>query len=200
MENGMVIEVRNVVTRLPELRLAEPLSWTIEEGQQWAVVGPNGAGKTLIADVIQRKFAFKEGEVVLGHEGRISDSVKSIAFKDIYSLADCRNSYYQQRWHATETDEMPLVAEILEEYAGKEDFHEILSLFGIEELLSKKLIYLSSGELRKLLIVRTLLKQPRILILDNPFIGLDADSRAILKEMLQQITRLKGIQVVLLLA
>lgn len=200
MENGVVIEVRNVVTRLPELRLAEPLNWTIKEGQQWAVVGPNGAGKTLIADVMQRKFAFKEGEVLLGHEGRICDSVKSIAFKDIYSLADCRNSYYQQRWHATETDEMPLVSEILEDYIAEEDFHEVLSLFGIEELLSKKLIYLSSGELRKLLIVRTLLKHPRILILDNPFIGLDTESRALLKEMLQQITRLKGIQVVLLLA
>ena len=61
MESKKIIQLREVVTRLPELRFKEPLNWTIEEGQQWAVVGPNGAGKSLIADVMQRKFALKEG-------------------------------------------------------------------------------------------------------------------------------------------
>ena len=52
MENRkIVVNIRNVVTRLPELRFEEPLNWIIEEGQQWGVIGPNGAGKTLIADV-----------------------------------------------------------------------------------------------------------------------------------------------------
>ena len=201
MENRkIVVNIRNVVTRLPELRFEEPHNWIIEEGQQWGVIGPNGAGKTLIADVMQRKFALKEGEVAFGYEGNVGTLVKSIAFKDIYSLADCRNSYYQQRWHSTETDEVPTIEDILKEDAGSEDYHKVLSLFGIEELLPKKLIFLSSGELRKFLIVRTLLKHPRVLILDNPFIGLDAPSRGVLVEMLQQITKLKCVQVVLLLS
>lgn len=195
-----MVNIRNVVTRLPELRFEEPLNWTIEEGQQWAVIGPNGAGKTLIADILQRKFALKEGEVTFGYEGSVSGLVKSIAFKDIYSLADCRNSYYQQRWHSTETDDVPTIEDLLSEHAGSEDFHKALSLFGIEEFLPKKLIFLSSGELRKFLIVRTLLKRPRVLILDNPFIGLDASSRDVLIEMLSQITKLKGVQVILLLS
>ena len=47
MENRkIVVNIRNVVTRLPELRFEEPLNWIIEEGQQWGVIGPNGAGKT----------------------------------------------------------------------------------------------------------------------------------------------------------
>ena len=195
-----VIEIRNVVTRLPELCFEEPVNWQIDEGQQWAVIGPNGAGKTLIADILQRKFALKEGEVRWGYEGSASDGVKSIAFKDIYSLADCRNSYYQQRWHSTESDEMPTVAELLGEHAEEEDFHQILSLFGIEEFLPKKIIFLSSGELRKFLVIRTLLKRPRVLILDNPFIGLDAPSRAVLVDMLQRMTHLEGVQVILLLS
>lgn len=201
MENGKtVVNIRNVVTRLPELRLEEPLDWRIEEGQQWAIVGPNGAGKTLIADIMQRKHAFREGEVTFGCDGKVSDLVKSIAFKDIYSLADCRNTYYQQRWHSTETDEVPTIRELLDEDVGAEDFHEILTLFGVDELVSKKLIFLSSGELRKFLIVRTLLKHPRILILDNPFIGLDAPSRGILVDLLRQMAEWKGVQVVLLLS
>lgn len=195
-----MINIRNVVTRLPELRFEEPLNWTIEEGQQWAVIGPNGAGKTLIADTLQRKFALKEGDVTFGYEGSVSYLVKSIAFKDIYSLADCRNSYYQQRWHSTETEDVPTIEELLSEHAGTEDFHKALSLFGIEEFLPKKLIFLSSGELRKFLIIRTLLTRPRVLILDNPFIGLDASSRDVLIEMLSQMTKLKSVQVILLLS
>ena len=59
-EGMMVVDIKNIVTRLPELRFTAPVNWRIDEGQQWAVVGPNGAGKTLIADIMQRKFAFKE--------------------------------------------------------------------------------------------------------------------------------------------
>lgn len=195
-----VISIEDVVPRLPELRFSTPLNWEIEEGQQWAVIGPNGAGKTLVADIMQRKFAIKEGEVSFGYEGEVSDLIKSIAFKDIYSLTDCRNSYYQQRWHSTETDEVPTIEDILKENMDVPDSHAVLSLFGIEDILPKKLIFLSSGELRKFLIVRTLLKHPRILILDNPFIGLDASSRKILVEMLRQMTKLRGVQVILLVS
>lgn len=199
-EEKMVVDIKHIVTRLPELRFTAPVNWRIEEGEQWAVIGPNGAGKTLIADVMQRKFAFKEGEVVLAGDGKVSDFIKSIAFKDIYSLADCRNSYYQQRWHATETEEMPTVEELLKEHIGSGHLAKILALFGIEDLLPKRLIFLSSGELRKFLIVRTLLSRPRVLILDNPFIGLDAPSRDLLVDMLERMTSLDGVQVVLLLS
>ena len=111
-KNKAIVYINNVVTRLPELRFAEPFSWTVNEGEQWAIVGPNGSGKTLIADLMRRKFALKEGEVTFGYDDKISNLIKSIAFKDIYSLADCRNTYYQQRWHSTETDEVPTVEEI----------------------------------------------------------------------------------------
>ena len=195
-----IVHIRQAVTRLPELRFHSPLEWTIREGEQWALIGPNGAGKTLLADVMQRKFALKEGEVSYGVEGKVSDIIKSIAFKDIYSLADCRNSYYQQRWHSTETDEVPTVAETLSDYLGSDNLKKILHIFGIEDLLPKKLIFLSSGELRKYLIARTLLSRPKILVLDNPFIGLDAPSRDLLVEMLGQLTHLHGVQVVLLLS
>ena len=208
MEKKYVAEIVNAVPRLPELAFTEPVNWTIQTGEQWAVIGPNGAGKSLLIDLLQRKFALKAGEVNFASNGRVSDFVRCIAFKDIYSLADCQNTYYQQRWHATENDEVPRAAELLgvanEELLNKSSFlnpnSSLIDLFGIRELLPKKVIYLSSGELRKFLIVRTLLKHPRLLILDNPFIGLDAPSRALLVEMLQRMTQVHGVQVILLLS
>lgn len=195
-----IIRLKDIVLRLPELQFAEPIDWTICEGEQWAVVGPNGAGKTLLAGVLQKKYAFRSGEHIFMSGKPVSEVVKSIAFKDIYSLADCRNSYYQQRWHSTETEDMPTVSEVLSEYKDTENLNELLSLFGISDLLPKKLIFLSSGELRKFLVVRTLLSRPEILILDNPFIGLDAPSRDLLVDMLGKMTELHGTQVILLLS
>ena len=200
-EKKYVAEIAGAVPRLPELTFTEPVNWTIQAGEQWAVIGPNGAGKSLLIDLLQRKFALKAGEVNFASNGRVSDFVRCITFKDIYSLADCQNTYYQQRWHATENDEVPRAAELLgvtpEEGIKNE---ELIDLFGIRELLTKKIIYLSSGELRKFLIVRALLKHPHLLILDNPFIGLDAPSRALLVEMLQQMTQVHDVQVILLLS
>ena len=208
IEKNYLAEIVNAVPRLPELAFTEPVNWTIQAGEQWAVIGPNGAGKSLLIDLLQRKFALKTGAVNFASNGRVSDFVRCITFKDIYSLADCQNTYYQQRWHATENDEVPRAAELLgvanEELPNKSSFlnpnSSLIDLFAIRELLSKKVIYLSSGELRKFLIVRTLLKHPRLLILDNPFIGLDASSRELLVEMLQRMTQVHGVQVILLLS
>ena len=193
-------KLNQVMLRQPELQLKQPLNWTIRQGEHWAVAGTNGAGKTRIAEILQGRYLLESGSCHYYFDGLVSEQIQSISFKDIYSLADCRNSYYQQRWHATETDDSPTVASLLD-YASLDD--ELKEQFGqlqIEESLAKKLIFLSSGELRKFLIIRKLLKHPRLLILDNPFIGLDADSRQLLNELLQQLSKLNGLQTILLLA
>lgn len=197
----LIANLHEIVPRLPELCFIHPVNWMIRTNEQWAVVGPNGAGKTLIADFLQRKHAFKSGWLDLQKKDGSETSVKCIAFSDIYSLADTHNSFYQQRWHSSEAEESAIVADLI---GGEEALsactHQLLSRFGFEEQLHKRLIYLSSGELRKLLVIRALLTLPDLLILDNPFIGLDAASRLILIELLQNVATTKQTQVVLLLS
>lgn len=200
-QNDTVISIQNAVPRLETFRFKEPINWTIRQGEHWAVIGRNGAGKTLLTDILREKYALKEGEIILPQGGKISEQIKSIAFKDIYSLVDCKNTYYQQRWHATETDEIPTVLEALQQSSNDiSSIQAFFDKFGIGNLLHKKVIFLSSGELRKFLIVKVLLSNPRILILDNPFIGLDASSRELLNELLEQMASINGLQIILLLS
>lgn len=194
------VSIEQAVPRIPEIRFREPVQWQIGIGEQWAVIGPNGSGKTILADLLQRRYALKDGEVRFGIEGKTHEIVKSIAFKDIHTLADQKNTYYQQRWHATETDELPTVESLLGNTSDDVLFGELQTIFNIKEHLQKKIIHLSSGELRKFLIIRTLLSDPKLLILDNPFIGLDVESRGILMNMLEQLVKLKNLQVILLLS
>ena len=196
--NAPAISVERAVPLRSEIRFHEPLQWDLRKGEQWAVIGPNGSGKTLLAGILQGRHLLMEGAIRF-HSGGSADRMKSIAFKDIHSMVNSRNAYYQQRWHATETDGWPTVGEML---AGMlpESCEEIYALFYIRESLSKKVIHLSSGEFRKFQIIRTLLTGPQTLVLDNPFIGLDAASRGILTEMLEQMTQLKRLRVILLLS
>lgn len=195
-----VVQLQDAVIRQPEMRLGNPVNWEIKENEHWVVIGANGAGKTILADLLKGKYMLKSGEIRFTGNGKAKDLVRSIAFKDIYSLVNVKNTYYQQRWHSTEQDEAATVRNILSDGPVREKVAEIGLAFHLEEILDKQVILLSSGELRKFLIIRVLLENPKILILDNPFIGLDAPSRTLLTDTLSHLARISGLQVIMLLS
>jgi len=197
------IQINRAVPCIAGLQFKEPVSWTINQGEHWAVIGPNGAGKTILSDILCRKVALKQGEVRYyfpeNKSEKHSSPVQSIAFRDIYGLADYKNMYYQQRFNATENEDVPLVDDLLD-LNDPAFLDEMLNTFDLKHLSGKRIIFLSGGELRKFLIVRVLQKRPSVLILDNPFIGLDASSRELLKQALERMAGLSGLQVILLLS
>lgn len=199
METDNLIEIRNAVPRINTLAFAQPINWAITNSQHWAIVGPNGAGKTLLIDILLGKHALKTGEIISKNNISINTVVKCVAFRDIYSLVDIQNSYYQQRWNAGDGHEVPVVRDLFSK--GEKEWVEMLiAAFKIEDLVEKPINLLSSGELRKTLIVRSLLSKPQILILDNPFIGLDAKSRTVLNDLLTKLSLLENLQIVLILS
>lgn len=195
------IEINQAVPRIKEFQFVHPVSWTIKEGENWAIIGPNGGGKTLLTDILQERIVLKEGRVcVLSDNGESGyQLIKSMAFRDIYSLADCRNMYYQQRWNSSDAADAPLAGSLLKEFTD-EKIAVYTKLFNIHDLLEKRIISLSSGELRKFLITRILMTEPRVLILDNPFIGLDVVSRESLNRMLCKMSEMNGLQTILVLS
>ena len=127
------------------------------------------------------------------------ENIKYIAFRDSYGDSD-GNYYYQQRWNAHDLDETPLVRDLLPEATDSGLKKALYELFGIERMLDKHIILLSSGELRKFQLTKTLLSNPRVLIMDNPFIGLDAKTRDLLHTLLGELTKVTHLQVILILS
>lgn len=203
MKRKTIIEIIDAIPRFDHLKFSRPVNWKIEEGQHWAIIGPNGAGKTLLVDILLSKYALKSGEIRCrddkGKNLIVSDLVKSVAFRDIYSIVDTGNSYYQQRWNKGDEQEVPVVKSLVAN-ADKKWLGTLITWFGIEDLMEKEVNLLSSGELRKFLIVKSLLNKPGVLILDNPFIGLDAKSRIILNTLFKRLSELDSLQIVLILS
>ncbi len=169
----------------------------MEENPRITVIfGPNGSGKTQYVEKMRRQLA--------------SDRVRYLAFSDAYGPATDKAYYLQLRWNQHDIDqETPCVGDLLErayQQSGADTLERqqlrqhLYQLFCMEPLLDKYVILLSSGELRKFQLIKILLANPKILILDNPFIGLDAETRQQLNELFQLIVREQRISLFLVIA
>ena len=161
-----------------------------------AIAGRNGSGKTLYIDQLRKQLA--------------SDKVRYIAFTDSYGVNVDGQYYLQLRWNQHDIDhETPTVGELLqraylltgEDTAERRELQQHLySLFHMDEFLDKYIITLSSGELRKFQLTKTLFSSPKLLIMDNPFIGLDAETRDQLRDLLKQLAEERDMEIMLVMS
>ena len=161
-----------------------------------AITGRNASGKTLYVDKMRKRMA--------------SDKVRYIAFRDSYGVATDHAYYLQLRWNQHDIDaETPNTGQLLEQTfrmtgpdtAERRQWqHHVYDLFGMAPLLDKYIITLSSGELRKYQLAKTLLAQPTTLILDNPFIGLDSATRQQLRDLMMFMAEEKQLEIFLVVS
>ena len=209
-----IINIVNGVVRMPSWRMAEPVNFTTFDGEQLAIVGPNGGGKTMLVNIITGSHPLlmhdPEYDFAPSTQKLVSDNIKYITFRDAYGGDNDRTYYLQQRWNQTEIDDStPTVGERLDmayRSAGADTperqalREELYDMFNMRALLDKHIILLSSGELRKLKLTETLFSRPRVLIMDNPFIGLDAGTRDQLKQLFATIVSRETLQIILVLS
>lgn len=182
-----IIKVSKAVVANPSWQMKCPIDFSIKEGENIAVVGTNGSGKTLLINTLISSYPLLSGTITYNFEGAdtlyIYNNVQYLAFNDTYSVAD----YYQQRWNASELDDSPIVKDCIG--INKHEYLDlIVESLNISTIINKRLILLSNGELRKFLIIKALLSKPKVLILDNPFIGLDVESRKSLEILLNDLS------------
>lgn len=202
-------ECRNILWRMKQ-----PVNFEMLNNEHIAIVGPNGGGKSMLVDIIvgRHPLVGSGGAYNFGtsRSALVSDNIQYITFRDTYGGDNDRTYFLQQRWNQTEIDQQtPTIGELLGmEYRLKESDTEVrqrlrehlYNLFDIRHLLDKQIILLSSGEMRKFQLIRALLSNPRVLIMDNPFIGLDAETRQQLSDLLEQLSQEKDLQIMLILS
>ena len=208
-----VIEIHGGIVRLPEWRMAAPVDFELLAGENVAIVGPNGGGKSMFVSILTGSHPllgeWPKYDFAPSRKELVSDNVRHIQFTDSYGEND--STYYlQQRWNQQEIDEStPTVAQVLDKaylIAGADSEERrrwkahLYDLFAIGHTLDKHIILLSSGELRKVQMIKALLAMPRLLVIDNPFIGLDAATREQLKSLLGVLCRESALQIILVLA
>jgi len=181
--------------RLGDTRTLHIEQLTLRAGESWAFVGANGSGKSALARALA-------GELVkLGGERRCQFArLTLLSFEHLQKLVS-------EEWQRNNTDMLSpgeedtgrTTAEIIqEEVKDAQRCAQLAEQFGITHLLDRRFKYLSTGETRKTLLCQALMTHPELLILDEPFDGLDVASRQQLAEHLARLNT-QGYTVVLVL-
>lgn len=204
MEGNEFVILDSVTPRIPGVEFKAPLSFSINKGEAWAFYGENGSGKSLIAQMIKGQYGIKSGEITYafmeeerrkaGGFAYPSQFIRIVGFEAAYTMSSFRDAYYQQRFSSMETDWYPKVRELLPD---TEEGCRTAEMLNLVPLMDSSLITLSSGQLRRLLIAKAMLEHPRMLIFDNPFIGLDVKSRKMLNSFFKILME-DGVQLIFL--
>ena len=194
-----VLRITDGVACNPKYRLASPINICLVPGQQTAIVGPNGAGKTLLVNTLLRQYPLLDNREVEYGNGISGADIRNITFRDSYGSADA-TYFYQQRWNMTEMGESAIVRDTFPDIKDPVWKQRIHDLFGLPSIWDKQLVTLSSGEMRKYQLARSLAVRPRMVIIDSPFIGLDAQTRDMLCRLLENLISEWKIQIVLVVS
>lgn len=214
MSSQPIVTIHNLSVRRGGQPVLEGIDWQIKTGEQWALVGPNGSGKTTLVMTLAGMLPSAAGKIVF-HPSPEDNGGRPFTRDRIgFVSADQHRAVFEQEAFA---EEARLFAGQNGQRLRASDFIRGRSLNGTppafssfadlimvsrrlgipETLLEKPLIALTTGEISKLLILRALLKQPRLLLLDEPFTGLDRESAKSLARLTGRLIR-SGVQTVLI--
>jgi molybdate transport system ATP-binding protein len=214
-----LVSFRDAAVRSGERLLFAGTTWDIYPGENWAIVGPNGSGKSLLAAALAGKVPVAQGTLThrlaegmvdahdLGARHSRRSHVVLVSHAEERALAARYAGFHQARWNASEAEGGPRVDDLLTRHSVEainpfeilpEPEHadafenrrtRFIDLFGFSSLLQRRVKQLSHGETRKLLLARAMLRGPRLLVLDDPFGGLDIDFRRELRGILALLAR-----------
>ena len=154
----------------------------LDAGQCWSFVGANGSGKTALARALAGELKQLSGEA----DNRFK-RIEWVSFEQLQQLAD-REREEDESDLLDYEDQGHSARQIMLEAGGDAtQLAQLAERFGITALLDRGFRFLSTGETRKVLLCRALLQQPELLVLDEPFDGLDVDAHAGLMSLLQEL-------------
>ena len=181
-----MIEIKNVTKKYGTNIALNNVSFTVSEGAIFAFIGHNGAGKTTLIKAIVGIHDFDEGDIIINKKSireKPIDCKKEMAF-----VPDNPELYENMK----AIDFINFICDMYEidQETREKNIHKYAQMFEIEDNLSDPINSFSHGMKQKIAIISALAHNPNILIMDEPFVGLDPkavfDMKKIMNEMVKE--------------
>lgn len=179
-----MILVTNLTVKRNDQVILSDISFSLGANEHLAIIGNAASGKTTLGKAIANKIFF-EGKVnfFLPQLPKIVFIEQQHGLKNKVNTTDM---YYQQRFNSFDAEDTITVHEY---FLNHQRALEIIGELNLEYLLHRPLIQLSNGENKKIQLAKHLSENPDIIILDNPFLGLDIDTRKFLNLYLNKLSK-----------
>ena len=192
-----LLDLHEVSVRLGSTLVLDTLTWRWEHGQSWVLLGPNGAGKSTLIGVLKQQKPYFHGRIRRAPEWQQVERLALVSFDQQRRLVEREEK--KDRWeeYSGREQEVLTARKLLDpEERQQQQLQRWARALHFETLLDHSVRSFSNGEMRKLLLLRALLTHPALLILDEPFDGLDTDAIQWLKQSLSTIIQ-SGVPVLL---
>lgn len=174
-----MIQLKNVVKRFGDKTIINDLSLDIKKGEMIGLIGPSGCGKSTLLNIIGTLDKKYEGKVIIDGQVVTKNNRQSLRIRknklgylfQNYALLD----------NATVEDNLKIVSN------NKRAMINVLSELGIKDKFKEKIYTLSGGEQQRVAIARLILKDPGIILADEPTGSLDKDNEIIVFEILKKL-------------
>ncbi len=178
-----LIEIRNLTKSFGSKKAVDDLSIAIQAGEIYGFIGHNGAGKTTTLKSLVGILQFDEGEILIDGCSIQKDPI--VCKKKIAYIPDNPDLYD----FMTGIKYLNFIADIyqMEEAVRNERIQKYADLFEITEDLGQAIAAYSHGMKQKLAIIAAWIHEPKIIIMDEPFVGLDPKASHLLKGMMREV-------------
>lgn len=177
-----VVEISHITKTFGSVKAVDDLSFTVENGEIFGLLGPNGAGKTTVIRIILDIFRPDHGQVTILGGPMDEDKKDRIGY-----MPEERGLYQDislERCLIYLGSLKGMAPDVAQQRAA-----EYLQRFDLADHKQKKIKELSKGMQQKAQIIATLLHNPELVIIDEPFTGLDPVNTRMVKELLQDLRR-----------
>lgn len=206
MKPSTLISIKNCRIDNTKKTLIPNLNWTLNSGENWLVIGPNGGGKADFLNAIANQTGFKilpnNAEQESYYTNIFSDSTEIVSLERAARLIqeereNDESEYVEGGVDIGRTGRVFIAEGVagtikknsqLPQFAKDLDNRTEVKLCGITKILDRGLKYMSTGEIRRTLLTRALISGKKLLLLSDPFAGLDIESRTILLEFVNKLT------------
>ena len=180
-----MIEIKNVTKKYGNKKAVDNVSFTVNDGDIFAFIGHNGAGKTTLIKSIVGIHDFDEGDILI--DG-MSIKEKPVECKKLMAFVPDNPETYE---HMKAIDYINFICDMYDvsKDVRKNNIEKYSKIFGMENKLNDTIDSFSHGMKQKVVLISALAHDPKILIMDEPFVGLDPKAVFDIKEILNEMVK-----------
>jgi len=177
-------------------KVLDDLNLEVNENDFLAIVGPNGGGKSTLIKILTKQLPNYFGEIFINNQ-----ELKTFNYLDKIAYIPQKALHFNQEVPISTNEVIALglvhINQTLSTKSSQSKINEIFQKLNINHLKNKLITKLSGGEQQKILIAKALISAPKILILDEPTIGLDELSKKSLLHFLKHLSTNKNLTVIM---